>query len=70
MSAVTNTKHGAITVSKKYFSFILCREVFQLTLIKPENEENGYGVSKEFNADTPISRELFEQFAEEASSLL
>ncbi len=70
MGAITNTRHGAIMVSKKYFSFILCREVFQLTLFRPEDEKNGWGISKEFNADIPISRELFEQFAKEASELL
>ncbi|MDO6707960.1 hypothetical protein [Photobacterium sp. 1_MG-2023] len=68
MTATYETQHGAVTVSAPYFSFILCREVISLTLIKDGNQ--GWGVSKEIRADTEISPELFQLFALEASRLL
>ncbi|KDM92866.1 hypothetical protein [Photobacterium galatheae] len=68
MVTIYETQHGAVTVSAPYFSFVQCREVISLTLIKDGNQ--GWGVSKEFRADTEISPEFFQLFALEASRLL
>ncbi|MEF1310705.1 hypothetical protein QTO01_11410 [Vibrio mytili] len=69
-NATFQTELGAVTAKGPYFSFVKCREVIQLTFIKPENEENGYGVCKEFPSDTSLSTEFITQFAEKSAALL
>ena len=70
MANTFQTKHGTVTVGADYFSPNLMCQVFTLTLIKPENERNGYGVSREFPKELEKSPALFNQFADVASALL
>ncbi|HFD4059204.1 TPA: hypothetical protein ACF3XS_002947 [Vibrio parahaemolyticus] len=69
-NATFQTELGAVTAKGPYFSFIQGREVIQLTFIKPENEENGYGVCKEFPSDISLSPEFMTDFAEQSANLL
>lgn len=66
MAATYQTKHGTVTASRPYFSFTACREVIDLTLITPENEKTGWGVSCSYSQDVELTPELFESFASEA----
>ncbi|EPP2134047.1 hypothetical protein ACUNB3_001983 [Vibrio alginolyticus] len=47
MAATIDTQFGQVTTSAPYFSHQLGCEVINLTLIKPENESNGWGISRE-----------------------
>lgn len=69
-NATFQTELGAVTAKGPYFSFIRGREVIQLTFIKPENEENGYGVSKEFPSDINLSPEFMTEFAEQSVNII
>lgn len=66
MAATYQTKHGTVTASRPYFSFILGRDAIDLTLIKPENERDGWGISRAFRADIALTPELFQSFADAA----
>lgn len=70
MAATYQTEHGAVTASRPYFSFILGREAIDLTLIKPENENDGWGISRAVRSDTALTPELFLSFAKEAAERL
>ena len=70
MTATIETWHGTVTISEPYFSMIRYKRVISLTLTKPENNGNGYGISKEFDEDFELSRAAIERFAMEASELL
>ncbi|MFH0263839.1 hypothetical protein ACGRH2_25865 [Vibrio barjaei] len=72
MSLSVDTRYGKVTVSKPYYSFILWGEVVSVTLFKPENCPNGYGVCKEFVASRKKkihTRRFLEEFAKQAAAI-
>ncbi len=70
MAATIDTEFGQVSVSNSYYSNAMFMNVVNLTLIKPENKENGYGVCREVPANLSITPELASMFAREASQLL
>lgn len=66
MAATYQTKYGTVTASRPYFSFVLGREAIDLTLIKPENENDGWGISRAVRSDIELTPELFQLFANDA----
>lgn len=62
------TSHGIVKVSDVYFSKALLRKARNLTLT-PENND-GWGVSKEFDASKKLSRKIVEKFAAKAIGYL
>ncbi|WP_153448762.1 hypothetical protein [Vibrio algicola] len=70
MAATYKTEYGTVTASRPYFSFISGREAIDLTLIKPENENNGWGISRAVRSDVELTPELFLSFAQEAAERL
>lgn len=64
------TEFGQVNISAPYFSFIALRNVRSLTLIKTENNGNGWGVSRELPEGLTITPEFLNMFAKEASELM
>ncbi len=62
------TSHGLVEVSEVYFSKVLLCKVHNLT-ITPKNNE-GWGVSKEFDANEELNLSLAEGFASKAMEYL
>ncbi|MEJ2766944.1 hypothetical protein VV869_23640 [Photobacterium sp. MCCC 1A19761] len=69
MATTFQTKHGVITVGKPYYLFPL-GQVVDLKLIRHENQENGWGVSKPYPVSTELTSDLLSDFADQASKLL
>lgn len=65
-----DTKYGKVTTSGIYFSHLLGCKVKNLTLVKSENESNGWGVSRECPANLSLTPEFLNMFAREASQLM
>ncbi len=71
MPSTIDTQYGKVIASTPYYSFTKWEDVISLTLIKPENQDNGYGVSKEFReSELKLNRKFIDSFAKEASLLL
>ncbi|WPC72962.1 hypothetical protein [Vibrio porteresiae] len=70
MAKVISTQFGTVTVSDEYFSTLCFMNVVNLTLIKPENDKNGYGVCREIPSGVSITESFVDMFASEASQLL
>ena len=73
-SKVFHTEHGVVTVSGPYFSPVRLSTVFNYTLTKHENNEFGWGVSKEFLTNATsldrVTQSKAEEFATAAKELL
>lgn len=70
MSLSLDTRHGKVTVSNPYYSFTCWREVVSVTLLKTENNSNGYGICKEYSVSCKEkihTRKFLEQFAHQAA---
>ncbi len=71
MPSTIDTQYGKVVASTPYYSFTKWEDVISLTLIKPENQNNGYGVSKEFReSELKLNRKFIDAFAQEASQFL
>ncbi|USD68099.1 hypothetical protein [Vibrio sp. SCSIO 43136] len=71
MTAIYKTKHGHVTIGDEYWHYptneFPTAKAVDLKLIKTENLENGWGVTKRIPATTPITQKLLNEFADEAS---
>ncbi|EKO3380845.1 hypothetical protein KW419_15955 [Vibrio fluvialis] len=70
MAATIDTQYGKVTTSAPYFSHQLMCLVHNLTLVKPENEENGWGISRECPANITLTPEFLTMFARDASAVM
>ncbi|TOG86686.1 hypothetical protein [Vibrio parahaemolyticus] len=70
MAATIDTQYGKVTTSEPYFSHNLMCLVYNLTLVKPENESNGWGVSRECPANISLTPEFTNMFARDAAEIM
>ncbi|NAW60115.1 MULTISPECIES: hypothetical protein [unclassified Vibrio] len=70
MAATIDTQYGKVTTSEPYFSRQLLCQVRNLTLVKPENESNGWGISRECPAEITITPEFLNMFARDAAAIM
>lgn len=70
MAATTDTQFGHVTTSAPYFSHQLGCEVVNLTLVKPENKSNGWGVSKECPSNVTLTKQFLNMFAKDAAQVM
>ncbi|AOT26290.1 hypothetical protein [Vibrio anguillarum] len=64
------TEFGLVTISRPYFSRLSLSRVKSITLVKEENTNYGWGVSRELPENLTITPELINVFAKEASELI
>ncbi|HHY0479604.1 hypothetical protein [Vibrio parahaemolyticus] len=70
MAATIDTQYGKVTTSEPYFSHHSMCLVYNLTLVKPENESNGWGVSRECPANISLTPEFTNMFARDAAEIM
>ncbi|WP_136484661.1 hypothetical protein [Vibrio sp. H11] len=70
MAATIDTQYGKVTTSAPYFSHQLACQVHNLTLVKTENENNGWGVSRECPANISLTPEFLTMFARDAAAVM
>lgn len=64
------TEFGQVNISAPYFSHQLGCEVINLTLIKPENEKNGWGISRECPSNVSLTNQFLNMFARDAAQVM
>lgn len=67
MASEYKTEYGLVTISKPSS---ISRKLITLTLVKPENTSNGWGVSRTLKIDNEINQKLADDFARDASELV
>ncbi|EGQ8449053.1 hypothetical protein GTP59_19830 [Vibrio alginolyticus] len=70
MAATIDTQFGQVTTSAPYFSHQLGCEVINLTLIKPENDNNGWGISRECPSNVSLTNQFLNMFARDAAQVM
>ncbi|MDQ2107638.1 MULTISPECIES: hypothetical protein [unclassified Vibrio] len=70
MAATIDTQYGKVTTSEPYYSHQLKCLVRNLTLVKAENIQHGWGVSRECPANISLSPEFLTMFARDADAVL
>lgn len=70
MAATIDTQFGEVSTSAPYFSHVLGCRVVNMTLVKPENKANGWGISRECPADISLTPEFLNMFAREATNVM
>ena len=70
MEKVLETRHGKVLIGKSEYCMLLHQKAINLKLIKPENESDGWGISKSFPEPVEITVDLILNFSEEASQLM
>ncbi|WGY45064.1 hypothetical protein [Vibrio sp. ABG19] len=70
MAATIDTQFGKVTTSAPYFSHQLACQVHNLTLVKPENVNNGWGISRECPANISLTPEFLTMFARDAAAVM
>ncbi len=70
MDKVFETRHGKVVIGKSDYCMLLHRKAVPLTLIKPENEAEGWGVSKSYPEPVEITVDLIINFSEEAAKVM
>ncbi len=67
MKTEYDTKYGLVTVSKPKS---ISGKVVTLTLVKPENASNGWGVSRTLKIDKEVTQHVADDFAKNASEMV
>ncbi|ELX4137628.1 hypothetical protein M2H05_09775 [Vibrio vulnificus] len=70
MAATIDTHYGKVTTSEPYYSHQLQCLVCNLTLVKVENTQNGWGISRECPANITFSPEFLTMFARDAAAVM
>jgi flavin-dependent dehydrogenase len=67
---VKTTRHGKVLIGKSEYSEILFKKAKSLTLVKPENEKDGFRVTRYFAEPIEFTNDMIVEFSEEAAKLL